>query len=121
MWMVNFRADHALQTLTAMDNRFNDTKTKIMVCSLRYNGISARDVKTRNDSFDINKPGGKIWAYILLHDRPLSDVREAHVREDIEAGNFIELSREYLAKIAPLKYDEQCLPRPKPKPLEVEP
>jgi hypothetical protein len=112
MWMVNFRADHALQTHTAMVNRYNCAadKIKIMACSYYWNGERASPGRTRQSLYTINAPGGKIWAYILLHDQQITDVREAHVNEDVQAGNFVEISHDHLVKIAPLSYEQQCLP-----------
>jgi hypothetical protein len=35
-WYVNFRADHALQSLTATKNRFPDAEVKVFACAPDY-------------------------------------------------------------------------------------
>lgn len=101
-YFVSFNADHANHNLTFVLGRATDPgKVKIFVCSYEAGNYQKKL---------FNTPGAPIWAYVVLSDAELKDVKEGHVREDIVEGHFAEISHQHLRSISKLPYKEQRFP-----------
>lgn len=107
MYFVCFNAEHAKSSydyiLTRADHAkygFDKASIKIYACSIVH----------EYGKRIINRPGAHIWAFIVLQGVALDWKKEAHTWEEVQDGNFIEISAQHLASIAGKKYVEQVLP-----------